>query len=322
MNPELSLILPIRNYDKVLRKCITSLNNQTFTDFEVIVSDSSHTNYAKDVERKLHLQEERIRILAPTPGACHWQQMASGVAAARGKYVLFLNPRQWLSPDAAERLTTRMNESGADLVTMQLVKHISALKVKNTPPDDTTPTDTLIFGEELRELTRFIGDGSMISTSMTDKIYRRDLLREALAIKFPGEERCDEILNINYLRHARSVLLLSYRGLNCNWQDTSTEYRYAALEDAKHAYTFKQLCGQDPERISEELRQRLNHHVYSLIVEQGWTRDATVYFLDRELNDPIWREVGVVQSASELLPAVPNKQLKDAISDILKKLLR
>lgn len=321
MTPELSIILPIRQFDNILRKCITSLNNQTFSNFEVIVTETTGDSYAADISRKLHLAEEQLRILPPQKSNRFWDILSASVKNARGKYVLFLNPRQWLKNDTAERLVARMNESGADMVEMRMTKYISGLKIKDTSTDEAVPSDTLINGEQLRELASFIGNGSFITTSITDKIYRRDLLQEALAVNFPGEEFCDEILNINYLRNARSVLILSYSGVNFNWQDTLTDYRFSALEDAKHAYMFKKVCGQDLPLITQELHDRLNRHISALTLEQGWTRQATIYFLERELRNPVWKEIGVTETAEELMPSMAAKPLKESIADLLKKLL-
>ena len=38
-NPKISIIMPVYNSEKYLRKCINSILNQTFTDFELILID-------------------------------------------------------------------------------------------------------------------------------------------------------------------------------------------------------------------------------------------------------------------------------------------
>ena len=38
MNPKISVIVPIYNVEKYLEKCISSLLNQSFTDFELILN--------------------------------------------------------------------------------------------------------------------------------------------------------------------------------------------------------------------------------------------------------------------------------------------
>jgi glycosyltransferase involved in cell wall biosynthesis len=48
MNPKISVIVPIYNVEKYLEKCISSLLNQSFTDFELIlVNDGSPDNCGK-----------------------------------------------------------------------------------------------------------------------------------------------------------------------------------------------------------------------------------------------------------------------------------
>lgn len=322
MSPELSFILLVRNDDKILRRTIKALNHQTFSDFEIVVSDQTFTRYATDLERKLRVDPERLLFTDPVEGGTLWEQMRRAVEATRGEKVIFVSPWMWLENGAARQLVEAMDESQADMVAMRIMERLQGLTVKTISPEDETVTDTVIEGAELREYSRFISERTIISRSIYDKIYRRDLLLEALAVNFPAEEGCDEILNIQYLRHARKVLLLSYKGLNYNWQDTVRQYRYAALDDAKKTYSHKLVCGQNTESIREELRSRLQHHVDALITEHGWTREATVFFLERELRDPLWQEVGVTETAEELTARASSSQRLSSFPRLLKKLLR
>ena len=50
MNPKISIIVPIYNVEKYLEKCISSLLNQTFSNFELIlVNDGSPDNCGKEI---------------------------------------------------------------------------------------------------------------------------------------------------------------------------------------------------------------------------------------------------------------------------------
>ncbi len=42
--PEISVIVPVYNVEKYLRRCIDSILNQTFTDFELILVDDGSTD--------------------------------------------------------------------------------------------------------------------------------------------------------------------------------------------------------------------------------------------------------------------------------------
>ena len=49
--PEISVIVPVHNCEKYIEKCINSILNQTFKDFELIlVNDGSNDNTAAIIE--------------------------------------------------------------------------------------------------------------------------------------------------------------------------------------------------------------------------------------------------------------------------------
>ncbi len=323
MGVKVSLILAVRGDDTILRRCITAVNSQTFSDFELILADASYTGYAQALERKLDCYPERVKVVESNPDISPWHHFRKGVEAASGRYVIFLDPSQWLEDETVERLVEAMEGYGAELAEMRTVKCINGVAVRtdNPVPSEVT-ADSVISGARLRAMTAYIGRGSYISPSIHDKIYLRELLIDALAPECGCGSRCNELLNIQYLRHTRSVVLLSFAGLNYNWQDQQPVYRYSALADAKAAYRYKSLCGQDITCIREELMGRLERHAHGLIVDNGWTREATLHFLRRELADPFWRQSGIEANADELVEAVVKRDRWHDLAAVLRRLFR
>ena len=63
MKPKISIIVPIYNVEKYLEKCISSLLNQTFSDFELIlVNDGSPDNCGKICD-SFKEKDSRIKVL-------------------------------------------------------------------------------------------------------------------------------------------------------------------------------------------------------------------------------------------------------------------
>jgi len=61
--PKISCIMPVYNTAKYLDECIWSILNQTFTDFEFIISDDWSTDWSKEIIKKYAEKDNRIIFL-------------------------------------------------------------------------------------------------------------------------------------------------------------------------------------------------------------------------------------------------------------------
>jgi GT2 family glycosyltransferase len=86
--PKASIIIPHWNGREHLQVCLTSLRNQTFADFEVILVDNASTDGSQEFVRQ---EFPEVRLVELTEnlgftGACN-----AGYAAAKGAYIILLN---------------------------------------------------------------------------------------------------------------------------------------------------------------------------------------------------------------------------------------
>lgn len=318
-----SIILLLRHDDKLLRRCISSLIQQTLPDIEIIVSDATYQGFTDALSRKLCNSSRQVRILTPGEGITRWLQMRQAVQQCASPYIIFINSNRWLEQNAAEVLLHNIEGNNADVVEMRTSRCIKGMTVKNDNPVADDLADRILKGEELRACSRFIGEGSYISPSLYDKLYRRELLLEALAVDYPADGGCEEILNIQYMRHARSLVLLSYAGVNYNWQeDDVKKYSFSDLADAKQSFSFKLLSGQDRDTCRDELETRLRRHISYLVLDMGWTREAITFFMKQELDDPFWNASAVQYDVGDLLRHVDSRDRWQDLTRVLRRLLK
>ena len=110
MGPELSVIMPVYNGGKYLKKMLESVVRQTFRDFELLVVDNRSTDSTPDVIREFEEKDDRIRGLF---------QEKQGVSAARnlaleecaGQFVMFLDGDDWIDDDYFEIFLSAMNDA-------------------------------------------------------------------------------------------------------------------------------------------------------------------------------------------------------------------
>ena len=98
MNPKISVIVPIYNVEKYLEKCISSLLDQSFTDFELIlVNDGSPDNCGKICD-EFKEKDSRITVLhLENGGVCRARN--KGMELATGDFYVFVDSDDWVEQD-------------------------------------------------------------------------------------------------------------------------------------------------------------------------------------------------------------------------------
>jgi chlorobactene glucosyltransferase len=119
--PRLSLIVPARNEERNIRRCVESLLAQSYPDLEVIVLDDRSTDSTAMILAEIAGRDPRLKVLAGSDLPPGWAgkpyALHQAVAAARGQWLVFVDADTWLEPDALSATLATAIETGADLFT-------------------------------------------------------------------------------------------------------------------------------------------------------------------------------------------------------------
>ncbi|MDO8508917.1 MAG: glycosyltransferase [Nanoarchaeota archaeon] len=103
INPFISCILAVRNEEKIILKCISSLINSTYKNKEIIIiNDASTDNTKKVLERYKHIKNVKIINLEKNVGKK--KAIAEGLKIARGEIFVFTDSDCVIASDAISRL--------------------------------------------------------------------------------------------------------------------------------------------------------------------------------------------------------------------------
>ena len=95
--PYLSIIIPIYNTEKHLKKCIESILAQDYKDYELILVDDGSTDNCLRICRNYEKISERILVIHQENGGVTSARKA-GLAIARGEYISFIDSDDWIEP--------------------------------------------------------------------------------------------------------------------------------------------------------------------------------------------------------------------------------
>ncbi len=120
-----SIIVPARNEERSIRRCVTSLLEQNYQNYEVIVVDDGSTDDTPHILENIiqthphgsRLWVLRLRELPPgwagKPHAIH-----AGVQESHGEWLLFTDADTWHAPNALQSAMTSALETGSDLYSL------------------------------------------------------------------------------------------------------------------------------------------------------------------------------------------------------------
>ncbi len=120
--PAISVILPVYNVGEYLEQCMESLAKQTCSDFEALLINDGSTDDSLARCEAWARRDARVRVVdKANEGVAATRNL--GVRLARGEYIAFVDPDDWVEETYLEKLLGAARESGADFVECDLWRY-------------------------------------------------------------------------------------------------------------------------------------------------------------------------------------------------------
>ena len=98
-SPYISIIVPVYNVEKYLERCLNSIKNQTFSDWECILIDDGSPDNSGKICDDYAARDKRIMVKHQKNGGVS-KARNIGLGSATGEYVTFLDSDDWLDSNA------------------------------------------------------------------------------------------------------------------------------------------------------------------------------------------------------------------------------
>ena len=110
----ITVVVSIYNVEKYLDRCIQNLMQQTYKDFELILVDDGSTDQCPMMCDEWAKKDSRISVYHKTNGGLSSARNC-GIEHAKGEYIIFPDPDDWVEPDYLEKLLSLKREYQVDL---------------------------------------------------------------------------------------------------------------------------------------------------------------------------------------------------------------
>jgi glycosyltransferase involved in cell wall biosynthesis len=111
-----SIIIPVYNVEKYLRRCLDSVLAQTFQDYECILVDDGSPDNSPAICNKYAARDKRFKVIHKPRNEGLPRARQTGLDAAAAEWVIHLDSDDWIDPQALELLIKKQNETNADIV--------------------------------------------------------------------------------------------------------------------------------------------------------------------------------------------------------------
>jgi glycosyltransferase involved in cell wall biosynthesis len=113
--PKVSVVVPAYNAQEHIKKCVTSLLQQSLADIEVIVVNDGSTDNTAEIVRKISVKDLRLKLVTQTNQSVGVARM-QGVLHAVGEYVAFADSDDTMQETMLQKLYENAQENGSDIV--------------------------------------------------------------------------------------------------------------------------------------------------------------------------------------------------------------
>lgn len=117
---KISVIIPVFNSEKYLKRCIESVLNQTYSNIEIIVINDGSTDDSKKIIEELKEKNKNIRLFSQqNKGQSAARNL--GMEIAQGEYIGFVDSDDWIHPQMFSHLVKILEDNQADISSGQMI---------------------------------------------------------------------------------------------------------------------------------------------------------------------------------------------------------
>lgn len=188
MKPLLTVVIPVYNVEKYLKRCVESVIAQDWKKYEILLVDDGSTDHSPQICDNYVKTYDFISVIHKENGGLS-EARNTGLSQAKGEYVYFPDSDDWIEPDTFIALSEALESQKFDIISFnrEFVKSEEDAIVSDS-------VVTIVF--EGKDAFVEMLKHSYITGFANDKIYRKSLFMDH-DILFPKGKYYED-LGTNY----------------------------------------------------------------------------------------------------------------------------
>ena len=200
--PAISVIIPVYNAQDGIKRCLDSLLNQSFKNFEIILLNDGSKDNSLNILKEYELKYSFVRVIdKQNEGVAVTRN--KGILLAEGEYIMFMDNDDFVDSDYIETFYQAIHEKNLDLV-------IGGYKRVNQD-------NQIIFSQDIQQSEW----SKYIIMAPWAKVYRTEFLKTNNLEFFDYGIGEDIIFNLAAYKTTDKIGLLDYKGYNWYYNNKS-----------------------------------------------------------------------------------------------------
>lgn len=274
MSTKYSILIPVYNVEKYIRKCLDSVVNQTYKDFEVIIMIDGSTDSSANICEEYAAKDERLKVFYQENRGLLLTRRNS-LNKAKGEYILFLDSDDYYELHLLKTINEYISKYSCDLLLFRFKRVTNAGKVYAT--DINIFPDESIFTNDNKNLIWETVIASNKLNNIWAKVVKRDLIDfETDYSPFKDKKGEDLLQSLPLLYNANKILYLDKTLYNYRLSSTGRgrNFKLKYLDDMedvrkvtlKYLYKAKNVSKKDLELFYSFYTLSIIHLIRAMIV--------------------------------------------------------
>lgn len=308
-SPLVSVVVPVYDGGWFLNECIDSICHQTYPNIEIICVDDGANDLSKEVLHNIARVRPTVRVISLMSNHGVGYARNIGVQNARGKYLLFVDNDDFISPRLIEKLVWLAEYNHADTVSVPLVvfDNMTLRKIKNTVSDSAIPPDSHLCMSDYASCIRkdplyYIG---LLSSLSYLRLFRLAFLQR---IPFVEDLVCEDLLFFYEVTLSEKVKVIFRDTQNCYY------YRFNRMGSIMDRIKSTWVLSRDMIHITSRIKEAFAARAPGIQVYAKAVR--IVSLLNHVFMVGTFR--GRLQLTREILPIICREITGGSFRDVLK----
>lgn len=266
----ITVILPVYNVEAYLRTCLDSLLQQSVRDYEILLIDDGSKDSSGLICDEYARQYDRIRVVHKPNGGPGSARNA-GLELARGEYIVFCDPDDWVAPDFLQQFL----DTGMDHTTMPFT---GILQHREGKADRALRAPVMeVRGSDCPQAIAALRRCDMLGFAVNKLLVKRIIDENKIRFDDGLRYREDEMFMLEYVRHVSRIVV-----------NEKTSYHYRVLGS-----------GLSKKRKPAELILRVSRQLHDLFLQAVPTPEGR-YLAARIYLQQCCEAVAASKNAAEL----------------------